>query len=77
MEVLIKLDCGGILLQCIRISNHHTVLFKYLTILSIMPQLGEKKDFGWHCPPFLDSILVPLTPWNFTSNKSVGPDGLR
>ena len=44
MDVLTNL-MGGILSQCICTPNHHIVHFRYLTILSIKPQLG----LPWWC----------------------------
>lgn len=39
---------GGILLQCIHMSDHHIVYFKYLTILSVSYtsiKLGKRRKF--------------------------------
>lgn len=38
-----KLD-GRILSECICISDHHTVYFKYLAILSVIPQRWGRGD---------------------------------
>lgn len=38
---------GGVTSQCIRVSNHHIVNFRYLIILSFVTQQIWNKTSGW------------------------------